>query len=243
MQSKTLLTVCIALVAILAIVSGSLWLDVRSARQRIDDLQNQIPQTKVADAKSAQVETPPATVSAPPAPPAAVQPSESRPPPPPPAPRAEPVIVPAPAPERPLGLPTLTRPLAGNNAEERRADAIVQSDLAATARVARWSTSLNLTPEQRQALDAIAIAELRKETDESLELASRSAPTDAASVARIKEDTINRQNETNLRILRAIAPQLKDEQTRALRTIFDNGHASRMAALRAEREQAASPGR
>jgi hypothetical protein len=148
------------------------------------------------------------------------------------------------APERPLGQPTLTRPLVGNTAEERRLDALEQSDLAARARVTQWNATLNLTPEQRQALDATASAELRRETEESLRLASlRSVPADAMAVAQIKEETINRQNETNLRILRAITPQLTEEQARALRAIFERGNASRLASLRAEREQAALSGR
>lgn len=107
----------------------------------------------------------------------------------------------------------------------------------------RWSASLNLTAEQRQALDATTITELRRETEESLQLASNRGPTDAVSIARIKEETIHRQNETSLRILRIISPQLTAEQVTTLRNIFDTGHATRLAALRAEREQAAQPGR
>lgn len=250
MQSKTLLAVCVSVVAILAIVSGKLWLDLRSARQQNVEQQGQPDQGKIAVVQSAPAQPPPPTIEAPPVPAAAVQPPESRPLPlpaalplpaplPPPAPRA----VAEPAPERPLGMPTLTRPLEGNTDEERRLDALVQSDLAARARVTRWSTSLNLTPEQRQALDAITITELRRETEESLQLASIRGAIDAASIPRIKEETINRQSETSQRILQLITPQLTAEQVENLRAQFEAGHASRLASLRAEREQAALSGR
>jgi hypothetical protein len=48
-SSRTLLIVSAALIAVLAIVSGSLWYDLRSARQQIADLQDQRPPTKVVD--------------------------------------------------------------------------------------------------------------------------------------------------------------------------------------------------
>jgi hypothetical protein len=53
---------------------------------------------------------------------------------------------------------------------------------------------------------------------------------------RLREESINRQNATNQRILAAVSPHLTDEQTRALRAQFDSGHATRMATFRSEQE-------
>ncbi len=234
---RNLLTVCAALVVILGIASGNLWHELRSARQQIVDLQEQLAQAKIPVVQSAPVPAPPPTIEAAPVPPVAVQLPEA--PPPPPAPRPLPVIVPAP--ERPLALPTLNRPLVGSTAEERRVEALAQSDRTATARVTQWSTVLNLTPEQLQVLNATTTAELRRETEDSLQIASRIGPTDPVSTARIKVDTVNRQYETLTRIVDKMAPQLTPEQSTRMRTMFASWLTSNMARARAE-EQAALSG-
>jgi hypothetical protein len=54
----------------------------------------------------------------------------------------------------------------------------------------------------------------------------------------MKEEAINRQNETNLRILQMASSELTADQVGALRTQFESGHAARLAAARAEREAA-----
>lgn len=81
-----------------------------------------------------------------------------------------------------------------------------------------------------------AITEARREAEESLEIESTATPADLESLITMREDTINRQNQTNLRILAAVSPQLTDEQAQALRVQFDAGHAARMATFRAEQE-------
>lgn len=243
---RNLLTVCVALVAILGIVSGNLWYELREARQQIAALQGQPAEGKAPVVQTAPVQAPvqvpPPTVEAPPAPPVAAQPvavqlPESRPL---PLPVPLPVIVTAPPPERPLGLPTLTRPLAGNNAEERRLDALAQSDRAAAARVAQWSTVLNLTPDQMQALNATTVAELRRETEDSLQLARGPVPTDAVSAARVKVETVNRQYETLVRIVDKMSPQLTPEQSTRMRVMFENWLTSNMGRARAEETRALS---
>jgi hypothetical protein len=250
---RNLLTVCAALVVGLGIVSSNLWLELRSARQQIGDLQDQLSQASISVARPGQVQPPPPTVQAPPAPSVAVQLPELRPlppaaatpvplPAPPPAPRPVIVYVPAPAPERPLGLPTLTAPLAGKNDQERRAEALAQSDRTAAARVASWSTVLNLTPEQRNALDAITVEELRRETEDSLRISGTAGPMDPVSAARLKVETVNRQYETLTRIADKATPQLNQEQSTRIRNMFASWLTTNMGRARAE-EQAAVSGR
>lgn len=246
---RNLLTICAALVVMLGIVSGNLWYELRSARQLVVDLQDQLAQAKIPVVQSAPVQPPPLTIEAPPARPVAVQLPESLPPPPPPpppppAPRPAPVFVPIPVPERPerpLGLPTLTAPLVGSTAEEQRVEALAQSDRTATARVAAWNTALNLTPEQLQELSAITTAELRRETEDSLQITSNTGPMDVQSSARLKVETVTRQHETLLRILEKMTPQLTPEQSTRMDTMFASWLRTNMARARAE-EQAALSG-
>jgi hypothetical protein len=240
---QKLLPVCAVLVVILGIVSGTLWFDLRSARQQIVDLQGQVTQPKIPVVQSTTVQPPPVQppppIEAPPPPPIAVQPPESRPPPP-AAPRI--VIMPAPAPERPLGLPTLTSPLVGKNDEERRVEALAQADRTAAARVGSWSTVLNLTPEQLQALSAATSAELRRETEDSLRIMSGAGSMDPVSAARLKVETVNRQYETLTRIADRMTPQFTEQQSTRMRTMFASWLTTNMARARAE-EQAALSGR
>jgi hypothetical protein len=126
--------------------------------------------------------------------------------------------------------------------EAIRTTALLQSEQTATARVMAWKDRLaiaghTLTTEQLQALNAAATAQLRREAEESLELAASTAPpTDVDSILRLREETLNRQNRTNMQILAAVSSHLTEEQSRALRTQFDTGHAARMAQFRAEQE-------
>jgi hypothetical protein len=152
------------------------------------------------------------------------------------------VIVLVSAPERPLGLPTLTSPLVGTNDQERRVEALAQSDRTAAARVASWSTVLNLTPEQLKVLNDTTSAELRRETEDSLQITSSTGPMDALSVARLKIETVNRQYETLTRIADKMTPQLTSEQSTRMRTMFASWLTSNMARARAE-EQAVLSGR
>jgi hypothetical protein len=91
-----------------------------------------------------------------------------------------------------------------------------------------------------QALNAAAISENRRHTEQSFERAANaSPPRDDEDVFRAREEELNRLNETNLRILQIVRPQLTEEQGKALRAQFDTGHATRMAAIQVERERAA----
>lgn len=257
MQSKTLLTVLVAVVAILAIVSGSLWLDLRSARHQIADLEDQLTKVKPPVRPLASGQAPVVILEAPSVPSAVTQPSELRStspsaiavsPPgniaPPAGPSAAPriVFVPAPRPERPVGLPTLTSPLAGGSDEERRKEALAQSDRTAAARVSAWRNAINFTPDQLQVLNTITAEELRRETEESLRITSINAPVDAASTARLKVETVNRQYETLTRIADRMEPQLPPEESKKMRNMFDRWLTTNMARARLE-EQAALSGR
>jgi hypothetical protein len=246
---RNLLTVCAALLVILGIVSGNLWNELRSARQQIVDLQDQLDQARIPVVQSAPVPAPPLPIEAPPIPAVAVQlpqslppPPPAPPPPPPPPPAPVIVLVPTPAPDRVVGQPTLTRPLVGTNDQERRAEALAQSDRTAAARVAAWSTALNLTPEQLQVLNATTSTELRRETEDSLQITSSTGPMDALRTAQLKVETVTRQYETLTRIADQMAPQLTPEQSTRMRTMFSSWLTSNMARARAE-EQAVLSGR
>lgn len=139
-------------------------------------------------------------------------------------------------PERPLGLPTLTAPLAGNTDEERRVEALAQSDRTATSRVVAWNSALGLTPEQLQSLNAITTAELRRETEDSLQITSTAGPMDAQRSAQLKVDTVTRQHETLLRIHEKIAPELTPEQSTRMSTMFASWLRTNMARARAEEQ-------
>jgi hypothetical protein len=240
---RNLLTVCAALLVILGVVSGNLWNELRSARQQIVALQDQLATAAIPVVQSAPVQAVPLTIEVPPLPTAAVQLAES-PPIPPPAQLPPPVrvFVPVTAPERPLGLPTLTQPLVGTNDEERRVEALAQSDRAAASRVASWNTALNLAPEQLQVLNATTTAELRRETEDSLQITSSTGSMDALRVAQLKVETVNRQYETLTRIADKMASELTPEQSTRMRNMFASWHTNNLARARAE-EQAVLDGR
>lgn len=228
---RRLLAVCVAVIAVLSIVSAHLWLELRSERQVIADLRTQMTQPGPVAPAPAPVQIPQPVAAQTAVPDAAVQDSGAS--------QAPAAAQPAPAPAVaqvviPIRPPTVVT-------EARRQSALMQSEQTATARVLAWKDRLaiaghTLTTEQLQALNAAATAELRRETEESLELEVRSQPTDLESAIRMREETINRQNETNRRILAAMSPHLNEEQSRALRAQFDAGHAARMATFRSEQE-------
>lgn len=219
---RSLWVVFAALAVMLGIVSGNLWYELRSSRQQLAGLQNQLDQAGNSGARPA---LPPPSIQGP------APPVTTRPPP------VPPMVPRAPASPRPVVSASVNQPLNGGTEQERRADALVQSDRTATARVRAWNTALNLNPEQLQALNEAAMAELRRETEESLEIDSRSGPMDAQAAARLKIETINRQHATNLRILERMTPRLTPEQGNRMRTMFDGWIRAQLA--RAERQQAA----
>ncbi len=227
---RNLWAVFAALAVMLGIVSGNLWYELRSSRQQVAALQDQLDQAGVPGARLAKVLPP--SIQGPAAPPATTQLPQPLP--------APPMVPRAAAAPRPVVSASVTQPLIGGTEQERRADALVQSDRTATARVRAWSTVLNLKPEQLQALNEAAMAELRRETEESLEIDRRSGPVNAQVAAQLKVDTVNRQHETNLRILERMTPQLTPEQSTRMRTIFDGWIRTNLA--RAQQEQAAISG-
>lgn len=103
---RHLFTVCAALVVVLGIVSGNLWLELRTARQQIVDLQNQLAAAEptvaqLATVQAPLVQAPPLAVAAAPVPSAAVQLPESR-------PLSSPVTLPPPAALQPAAVRTVT---------------------------------------------------------------------------------------------------------------------------------------
>lgn len=238
---RNLLTFLAALVVVLLFVSGNLWRELRADRQLIAELQDELTlaRTSAAAAAPAPVQVLQPVVQAEPAPSAAEPPLQPAPLP----PGAQPVAVTV---VMPSVLASVDRLPTTASEEERLADAFRQSDQTATARVLAWRDRMTLagqsiTTEQLQALSVVAAEELRRETRESLEIDSRSGPMDLQSAARLREETVNRQNETNLRILEKIGPQMTAEQRKALRDVFEAGHASRRATLRVEMERAGLP--
>lgn len=230
---RILLAICAGLVLILGIVSGTLWRELRAERQLVADMRAQKTQAPPSGPGSAQLQAPQVTTGANATPVVSAQVPEPMPA----YPVAPPVSVPLPA---PLPAPVNRAPVIP---EAIRAAAMADSDQTATARTLAWRdrltiSGLTLTTEQLQALNAAAIAQLRRETQENLELQATARPTDMESMFRMREEAVNRQNETNLRILRIVMPQLNEEQAKALRAQFDSGHAARLKSLRAEREQA-----
>jgi hypothetical protein len=254
MQSKTQLAVCVVVVVIIAIVSGSLWINLRPPRQQIADVQNQQSQDKISIPRSTSVPTPvpsPA-IAAPTAPAVAAQLPESLPPPP---SRWLPVDVQhaiiASLAEYPPGLPNLNQFVSADNAqerrrvkalaqffagntEERRVEALAKSERIATAAVAAWNSALRLSPDQMQALNAITVAELRRETEDSLEIMSRIGSMDLVSASQLRVETVTRQHETLLRILEKATPQLTPEQSNMMSSMFEWWFRNKMLGVRLE---------
>lgn len=223
-----LVGISVALAIALGIVAGNLWLELRAARQEITELRAQVTQpAEPAPPGQAPLVVSPAAIRE--MPEVAVLPASTagnivtEPVPPPVAPQVQQPVM--------RSAPVIT--------EAVRTNALLQADQTATARVLAWKDRLaiagyNLTTEQLQALNKVATAELRRETEESLEMASNPQPGDMESSLRLREETVNRQHGTNMRILAAMSSQLTAEQSKALRTQFETGHAARLAALRSD---------
>lgn len=229
---RTPLVISVALTCVLGVIAGNLWLELRAARHELADMRAQGlppasagPEPQMPPSQAVLATTEPPEVSSAPAEvsPASIA-AEAAPP---------PVVV------AQLVLPVNRTPPVIT--EARRTNALLQSEQTATARVLAWKDRLaiaghTLTTEQIQALNAAAIAQLRREAEESLELESTNQPTDVESFLRLREEAINRQNDTNMRILAAVSPQLTQEQAKALRAQFESGHAARTAGFRSEQE-------
>lgn len=222
---RRLVGISVALVIALGIVAGNLWMELRAARQEITELRAQVRQP-VEPALLAQAAVAAATVSEVPATATPVSTT------------AAVVAVPPPLPAPPPVQPPVVRP-APVITDAIRTNALLQADQTATARVLVWKDRLalaghTLTTEQLQALNKVATAELHRETEESLNVASNPPPGDMESALRLREETLNRQHGTNMRILAAMSAHFTSEQSQALRTQFETGHATRLAGLRAD---------
>ncbi len=80
--------------------------------------------------------------------------------------------------------------------------------------------ALRLSPEQMQALNAITVAELRRETEDSLQIMSRTGCMDPVSASRLRVETVTRQHKTLLRILEKATPQLTPELSNMMSSMF-----------------------
>lgn len=222
------MAISVALSVALATVAGNLWLELREARQEIAALRSQGAQT-AQPALPVQAALSPGPAAMREMPEVAVAPASTggttvtEQVPPPAVPQVQQLVM--------RQAPVIT--------EAVRTNAMLQADQTATARVLAWKDRLaiaghTLTTEQLQTLNRVATAELRRETEESLEVAATTQPTDLESVLRLREETLNRQHGTNMRILAAMSSHFTDEQSKALRTQFETGHAARLAAVRSD---------
>jgi hypothetical protein len=234
---RKLLTVCAGLVVVLCIVSGYLWRELRTERQLATEQQDQMTQRIYFDLGSARLPTSQTKVEAITTPVASAK-------------------VPDPAPishagqrahqDVPESPSVLVTPAAAVRFEEmRRAEVLQKAEQDSTGKVLAWRDRLavagqTLTTAQLQALNAAATSENRLHAEESFERAANAIPPrDDEDVSRAREEELSRSHDTNLRILQIVRPQLTEEQGKALRTQFDTGHATRMAAIQVERERAA----
>jgi hypothetical protein len=229
-----------ALAVFLGIVSGVLWGKLRTERQLVSQLREQMA---LMQAKLSEPPPAPRIAVEPGAPPVAANvpgPAPSPMPIPTPMPPAAPPVRAVPPPIGDITVPV--------SAEELRNIVIGEADEAATGRARLWSDGLSqaglqLTTAQFQALTAASISEHRRDAEETLALQRNATPPrDAEEAFRIREENLVRSNENNLRILKMARPQLTEAQAEALRKQFEKGHATRMANLRAERERAQQTG-
>jgi hypothetical protein len=243
---QKMFTVCVGLVVILGIVSGVLWGQLRTERQLVSAMREQMAQmqAKLSETRPAPLPAPQIAFAAGTPPVAAAKV---------PDPTSAPTAIKMPTtpatPPVPAAPPPRVNAIANVPPEElRRANAIREADEAANGRALIWSNvlsqaGLTLNTGQLQALTAASIAEHRRDTEESLALQRNiTPPKDAEEAFRIREENLVRMNETNLRILQAARPQLTEAQASTLRTQFDRGHSTRMTSLRAERERAQQAG-
>jgi hypothetical protein len=235
--------VCAGLVVFLGVVAGVLWGQLRTERQLVSELREQMAQmqAQLSEARQTPQQGPQVMVAS--APPVAATKV--------PEPTSKSTLIPVPMP--PVAVPVQVAPPAREvaappvTAEERRALAIREADEAATGRARIWSDAMSqaglpLSTEQFQALTAASISEHRRDAEDSIAQQRNTTPRDAEDAFRIREENLIRMNETNLRILQAARPQLTEAQASALRAQFDKGHSSRMASLRTERERAQQAG-
>jgi hypothetical protein len=237
---RNLNPVSAGLVVFMAVVAGVLWFELRGNRQQLAEMRSELDDLKAHIPGS--VQTGPALAAVP------QLVTETKPVPEDSSRAAAPL--PASPPAAPLPViqivPGNLNPVPRSE-ESLHSEAMAQSDSTATARVLGWRdrlavAGLTLTTEQLQALDAAMRRELRVETEETLEISKTTVPLDARAAAAMREETINRQNATNLRVLDAAAPQLTSAQVLALRTQFEQGHAARLASVRRELEQITNSG-
>lgn len=243
---RNLLVISAALVVVLGIVSANLWRELRADRELIVDLQEQLAAAELSAAEAERARASQAAIAAQMAA-AAARPAAAAVapvPPPPPTPVMAPVITTG-LPATPVVVPSVRMPPTSGSYEERRASMLAQAEQTATSRVLAWRDRLalngqTLSSEQLQALNTAAVAELKRETEESIEIDSRTGPVDPQTLARLREETITRQHETNLRILERMNPHLSVEQSNALRTMFEAWVGPRLAAARAASERLAT---
>ena len=234
---RKLLMACAGLVVVLGIVSGFLWHELRAERQLASGQQARMTQGTPSDRGSPWLQASQTTVGASTSPVASAKVSDP---------------VPIPLADRHEhqhvreSAPVPVSPVAAMRLEEiRRAEVLQKSEQDSTGKVLAWRDRLavagqTLTTAQLQALNAAAISENRRHAEESFERAANATPPrDDEDVFRAREEELDRLNDTNLRILQIVRPQLTEEQGKALRAQFDNGHATRLEALRVERERAA----
>lgn len=236
---RDLLVVCVALVAILGIVSVNLWRELHADRELIAELRKELVRARaVSDLEPAVMHRAVVEASAPqgsqPVPgqmQVAVPDKEPS--------AAPPAYAPPSVPSNAVVLASVRRLPTAASEEARRVDALKQSDQTARARVLAWrdqlaAEGLPLTPDQVQFLGDAAVAELRRETEESLAIDNRMGPLSAVASARLREETLSRQHDTNLRILDRAGPRLTLEQANALRDLFEAWVTPRLALAREE---------
>jgi hypothetical protein len=223
---RSLLAVCVALVVILGIVSGTLWFDLRSARHQNIELQRQPTPAGISIAKPEPVPAPVSTIQEPAAsPPTAIAPRE---------------------PEIPASVVSETAPQPQSEVPEslRRVGALMKAERNATARVQAWSRAFNLTAEQSQALQDIATDEMRREAEISFQIENKkgSGPLDKQTTARLMVESVNRQQEALDRIHERMKPQITQAQSNSMATMFSNWLIRDKARARAAELEAATSG-
>jgi hypothetical protein len=102
---------------------------------------------------------------------------------------------------------------------------LAQANQPLTAAQARTLLSATATEQQRQQREAQAAAR------------NRASPTNAQDQMRLMEDQLNRQEESNRRMLALMAPHLSSEQLETLRAQFESQTALTRASLRLRRER------
>lgn len=232
---RKLLTISAVLVVFLGTLSGVLWRQLKAERQLVSEQQTQMTQGTLSEVNSPQLQTSQTAVEA----------------------STIPVVAkvsdPMPISREdghdhqrvPRSAIVPVSPVAATRLEEiHRAEMLQKAEQDSTGKVLAWRDRLavaghTLTTAQLQALNAAAIIENRRHTEESFERAANaSLPRNHEEKFRAREEELDRMHDTNLRILNRVSPQLTVEQGNALRAQFENGHTTRREAIRVERERA-----